>query len=108
MKSLAYKIVYKNNTCREDVLNDLERSDLDAASIKYQIAKENGLSFENFKIYAVDPQDSTKVPVLLSRFPSQTVKLSRKVTKSWSFTSKNYYRAIKKNHQSKGREATTV
>jgi hypothetical protein len=68
MNSLAYKIIYKNNTSKENVLNDLNRSDLDAASIKDCIARENGLSSDNFKIFAINPLDSTKVNKTLYRF----------------------------------------
>lgn len=68
MKSLTYKIIYKNNTFKSDVLNDIDRSDLDAASIKDQIARENGLSSDNFKIFAINPSDSTKVLQVLSRY----------------------------------------
>lgn len=93
MKSLAYKIIYKNKTWRENVLNDLERSDLDAASIKYQIAKENGISFENFKIYAIDPQDSTKVNNLLFRSLCKMDKLSQIAIKLYNSMKKNYYQA---------------
>lgn len=39
MKTLSYKIVYRNNTSKENIINNLDAYDLDAGSIKDHIAK---------------------------------------------------------------------